>query len=264
MGEPTKNGNVQSLQRALSLMNCLAQSPSGLGLKDIAAEAGLPPSTAHRLLSTLLDQGFVHIQPGGQKWTIGVQAFSVGQSFLAGRDLIQIARAPMVKLMEETQETVKMGFLSGDHVVILTQAECSQPMRAFAEPGASLPLHCTSMGKALLAAHGKGAAHDLLVAQSITAQTAKTILKFDPLWSDIEATWARGYAVQDEEYLIGLRGAAACIYDENGKPAAALSVNGPSVRIPSDRLDQLGELVADVCQEITASYGGKIPEVVAA
>jgi len=193
----------------------------------------------------------------------GVQAFSVGQSFLSGRDLVEIARAPMVCLMEETQETVKMGLLSGDKVVILTQSECSQPMRAFAEPGASLPLHCTSLGKALLSVVERGEA-EALVGSHMPAQTAKTLVNFEALWQDVQAAKAHGYAVQDEEYLIGLRGAAACIFDEAGQPIAALSVTGPTVRIPSARLSQLGTLVAQVCAQITQQYGGKQPALAAA
>ena len=251
------------MQRALSLLNHLAQSKGGMALKDIATAADLPPSTAHRLLSTLLDAGYVQMSPTGQRWTIGVQAFSVGQSFLDGRDLLDLARAPMVRLMEETQETVKMGVMSGDQVIILTQSECSQPMRAFAEPGASLPLHCTSLGKALLTTFDLDRVR-ALVGQSFSAHTAKTHLSFDTLWHDLNHSRTRGYAVQDEEYLVGLRGAAACVYDEAGAAIAALSVTGPTVRIPSDRLDQLGHLVAQVCAQITQQYGGKIPEALAA
>lgn len=237
-------------------MNALSSSPAGLSLKDLAEKTGLPSSTAHRLLATLSEQGYVQSHPSGQRWRIGVQAFSVGQSFLAGRDLIEIARAPMVKLMEETQETVKMGLLSGDEVVILTQSECSQSMRAFAEPGARLPLYCTSLGKALLAPLGKEAALDL-VGDQFQAQTAKTLPDFKSLWAQISS--GESYAIQDEEYLAGLRGAAACIYDEHGVAAAALSVTGPSVRIPAERLSQLGTLIASVCEEITQAYGGKQP-----
>ena len=263
MVDAAKPGTVQSLTRALELMKTLALVPQGLSLKDIAAQNRLPPSTAHRLLTTLSENGFATMAADCQKWRIGVEAFAVGQSFLAGRDLIQTARAPMVRLMEETQETVKIGLLVGTQVVILTQSECSQPMRAFAEPGTSLPLYCTSLGKALLAAQGQAAAKTLLGDAAFTALTSKTLPDFPALWANISATYAHGYAVQDEEYREGLRGAAACIFDEHGAPAAALSVTGPSVRIPSDRLDQLGVLVARVCQGITQEYGGKRPAIAA-
>ncbi len=169
----------------------------------------------------------------------------------------------MMRLMEETQETVKMGVMSGGQVIILTQSECSQPMRAFAEPGASLPLHCTSLGKALLTTFDLDRVR-ALVGQSFGAHTAKTHSSFDTLWRDLNHSRSRGYAVQDEEDLVGLRGAAACIFDEVGKAIAALSVTGPSVRIPSERLEQLGHLVGQVCTQITEQYGGKAPKALAA
>ena len=136
-------------------------------------------------------------------------------------------------------------------------------MRAFAEPGSRLPLYCTSLGKAFLAAMGEAEAKTILRDQDMEAKTNKTLTDFPRLWQDIRQTLPRGYAVQDEEYMIGLRGAAACIYNEDGMPAAALSVTGPSVRIPSDRLDQLGDLVAKVCAQITHEYGGKLPALAA-
>ena len=108
MGDAAKSGTVQSLTRALDLLKCLSNMPQGLSLKDAAAHSGLPVSTSHRLLTTLAERGFATMAPDTQKWRIGVDAFSVGQSFLSGRDLIEIARAPMVRLMEETQKPLKL------------------------------------------------------------------------------------------------------------------------------------------------------------
>ena len=87
-------------------------------------------------------------------------------------------------------------------------------MRSLALP---LPLYCTSLGKAFLAAKGEAEAKTLLRQETFEAQTNKTLTDFKSLWGNISATFAMGYAVQDEEYMIGLRGAAACIYDEDGK-----------------------------------------------
>ena len=263
MGDAVKSGTVQSLTRALDLMKTLANAPQGLSLKEVACQTALPPSTAHRLLTTLAENGFAAMTGQGQRWRVGVDAFTVGQSFLNGRDLIETARAPMVRLMEETQETVKVGLLVGQQVIILTQAECSQSMRAFAEPGTSLPLYCSSLGKAFLGAYGKAEDKTLLKNETFEALPSKTLGSFDALWTNIAQTALKGYAGQDEEFREGLRGAAACIYDERGTPAAALSVTGPSVRIPTERLDQLGVLVAQVCREITQEYGGKIPAMAA-
>ena len=263
MTDAAKSGTVQSLTRALELLKTLAGAPQGLSLKEVASLTALPPSTAHRLLTTLSENGFAAMAGQGQKWRVGVEAFCVGQSFLNGRDLIETARAPMVQLMEEAQETVKIGLLVNGQVIILTQSECSQPMRAFSEPGTSLPLYCSSLGKAFLGAYGRVAAKAMLADSHLAALTSKTLTDFDSLWRDVSRAAARGYGVQDEEYRVGLRGAAACIFDENGTPAAALSVTGPSVRIPTERLDQLGILVAQICQQITQEYGGKIPAMAA-
>ena len=151
MGDAAKSGMVQSLDAGVGLDEDAFRAPQASSLKNIAAETNLPPSTAHRLLTTLSESGLT--MSGSQKWRWGSMLSLLVRAFLAGRDLIETARAPMVRLMEETQETVKIGLLSGQQVVILTQSECSQPMRAFAGHSPALPF-TANLGKAFLASRG--------------------------------------------------------------------------------------------------------------
>src|ERR1700738_1656231 len=151
-GKIGRAGLVQSLGRGLSLLDSLAESPDGISLSDLCQQVGLSISTAHRLLTTLEQQGYVRCPVGTRHWSIGVQAFIVGSAFVKARDLLEIARPRMRGLMEQSSETVNLAVLDGGEAVFLAHVECRQMMRALAPPGVRVPLHCSGLGKAHLAA----------------------------------------------------------------------------------------------------------------
>ena len=121
--------------------------PGGVG-----QATGLPPSTVHRLLKSLEQRHYVVHDEDRGRWFIGVQAFSVGGAFLRGRNYAALARPIMRRLMEEAGETVNLAAEDRGEAVFLAQVECRQMMRALSQPGIRVPLHCSGVGKALLAA----------------------------------------------------------------------------------------------------------------
>src|SRR5260221_11852885 len=147
-----KAGLVQSLGRGLSLLDSLAESPDGVCLSDLCQQVGLSVSTAHRLLTTLEQQGYVRCHPGTRRWSIGVQAFIVGSAFAQARDLVEIARPRMRSLMEESGETVNFAVLDGGEAGFLAQVEGRHELRARATPDVRVPLHLYVHGEATLVA----------------------------------------------------------------------------------------------------------------
>ncbi|MEZ5826576.1 MAG: helix-turn-helix domain-containing protein, partial [Geminicoccaceae bacterium] len=102
------SGQVQSLKRALSLLNALASHTEGMTLTELAQAVKLPPSTAHRLLTTLESERYVRFEASEHLWQVGVQAFVSGNSFLRGRDVARMSRRFMRRLMEESGETANL------------------------------------------------------------------------------------------------------------------------------------------------------------
>ena len=133
------SGQVQSLSRALKLLNALSYHASGLSLSEVAQEVGLPNSTAHRLLTTLQNERFVRFDTERSVWLIGVQAFRVGSAFVRSRDVVTIARPYMRRLMEQSGETVNLGISDRGEIVYLAQVECQKMMRAIAGPARARP-----------------------------------------------------------------------------------------------------------------------------
>lgn len=247
---------VQSLVRAFTLLNRIAESPdNGATLTDLAQQVGLPASTAHRLLTTLEQERYVKFNPEGRLWSVGVQAFVTGCSFTKTRSLAAIARPHMRHLMEESEETVNLAVENEGEAVYLAQAECRQIMRVFARPGMRVPLHCSGVGKAILSELSDKRLSKILHQHGMPRLTVKTITTPSSLRADLDRVRAVGYAVDDEEHAVGLRCIAAPIFDETGDVIAAISASGPMVRIVEERIAQLGALVLETAREISAAMG---------
>ena len=250
---------VQAVGRALALLELIAQIPDGIALTALAEGLGLPPSTTHRLLKTLEHMRFVQHDEERSLWLIGAKAFSVGNAFLHARDFVSTARPFMRRLMEESGESVNLAVLDDGMVVLLTQVECRQVMRALERPGGRAPLHSSGLGKALLAALPDSDLAALLDRIEFIAYTENTIDSADRLKRELKSVRRRGYAFDDEEFARGLRCVAAAIHDEHGELLAAISLSGPSARITDNRIDKLGALVTGIAAEITTALGGRVP-----
>ena len=253
-------GPVQSLARGLHLLELLSADEPGLTLTDLAQLSGLPPSTTHRLLKGLEKRRFVHHDSDTGRWQVGVQAFTVGSAFVRGRNVVALARPYLRHLVDQAGETANLAVEDAGEAVYLAQVECTQTMRAFARPGARIPMHCTAVGKALLAAASPEAAARVLTRAPLPKLTSRTLTDPQVLTGELLTIRGRGYAVDDEEQAVGLRCVAATLHDATGQALAALSVSGPSARITDSRLPDLCRLVAETCQEITRQIGGPVPK----
>jgi len=254
---PRDPSQVQSLTRALALLDALATSADGMSLGDLAQTVGLAPSTAHRLLTTLQNQRFVRFVAGEGVWQVGVQAFTVGQAFRRARDLLALAKPMMRRLMEESGETVNLYIEEGGEAVCMGQVESRQMMRAIARPGGRVRMHCSGVGKAMLARLPEGEVARILRAHGLARMTPRTLDTPRRLREDLALTRQRGFAVDDEEHAVGMRCVAAAILDEDGRPLAALSLSGPVARIGDAALMAVGGLVGAAAEAVTREFGGR-------
>ncbi len=251
------SGHVQSLSRALSLLNALSEHSQGLSLSAVAHEVGLPTSTAHRLLTTLQNERYVRFDADHSAWLVGVQAFKAGSAFLRSRDLVATSRPYMRRLMEQCGETVNLAVLDRGEVIYLAQTETHKMMRAIAKPGGRAEIFSSGVGKALLAFMPEAETGQLLQRISFYQETENTLSNLADLQKDLETIKNRGFAIDDEENAVGLRCVAAVIFDENANPMAGLSISGPAARITDSKIPVLGASVSQVASEITAAIGGQ-------
>lgn len=264
-GRPVKvaggegGAQVQSLSRALGLLEHLAAEERGITLTNLAKRARLAASTTHRLLATLEQQGFAELDAERGLWFVGVRAFAVGNAFLAHRDFVTTARPFMYQLMEDAGESVNLGILEDGEVVFLSQVECGEMMRMFVRLGGRVPAHASGVGKALLAALPETDVDSILEHRGLRRFTDNTIDARAILRDNLADVRARGYAYDDEEHAVGLRCVASTLHDELGRPVAAISLSGPRARITDGRVDILGRLVRDTADRISVALGGRLP-----
>jgi IclR family acetate operon transcriptional repressor len=251
---------VQSLVRALHIMNVLAEEETGVTLTGIARRVEIPISTTHRLLTTLQQERFVRFENEHNYWFIGAQCFMVGSAFVRSRDLVSISRPYMRRLMEESNETVNLAVEEQGEAVYLAQVECRELMRAIARPGGRVALHSSGVGKALLSAMAEKEIEAIIAKHGMARATDRTIGKPGALQNEMENIRNSGYAFDNEEHAIGLRCIASVIHDEFGRPMAAISVSGPRARITDGRIKGLGALVKRAAAEITTEIGGRAAE----
>lgn len=251
-------GSIQALDRALTLLELIAES-DGLTLSDVAARAGVAPSTAHRILNTLEAHEYVVHDDERGFWLIGVRAFEVGSSFLRNRKMVEIGRAVMRDLAESSGESVNLAIEDEDHVVFVSQVESHSPIRAFHRPGSRGHMHCSGAGKALLAAMSDSQVKRVLHRTGLKKYTDKTLCNPEDLFEALSETRDRGWALDDEERTPGMRCIAAAVYNEHGEAVAGLSVSGPTVRLSDERLGELGPMVRRAADQITRSIGGRHP-----
>jgi IclR family acetate operon transcriptional repressor len=253
------SGQVQSLDRALSILERLAEA-DGMTLTDLAQSVGLAPSTTHRLLTTLQQRRFADFDEDYSVWVIGVGAFNVGNAFLRNRRIVTLGRPVMRRLMEDVGETVNLAVEDKDELVYVTQFESHAPMRAFFRPGRRAPMHASAIGKAMLAESDDDFLTEYLHRKGMPRFTDKTIVDPARLRAELAQVRERGWAVDDEEHTVGMRCVAATIHNEHGEVIAGVSLSGPSVRVTETRLGELGARVVHAANQITEQIGGVAPQ----
>ncbi len=258
-GRTETGDTVQALSRGLQLLQCLASEPRGLLLTDLARRVGLAPSTTHRLLATLMRDGFAELHQASGLWRVGAANVALGNAFIRGRDFVALARPYMRQLSTESGETSNLAVERDESAVYVAQVESSATIRAFSRLGDRVPLPCSGVGLALLTAWSPAEVDLLVESQGLPAYTANSIVRADVLHRVLEQGRADGYVVDDEFHVLGMRCVAAPFFGGNGEALAALSLSGPAARLTTAKARKLGTLVAETAREITRRIGGVPP-----
>ncbi|BAQ67677.1 IclR family transcriptional regulator [Rhodovulum sulfidophilum] len=256
--DKTDQNTVRALDRAMGLLTALSET-KGLTLSELAALSNQSPATVYRVLITLQGHDIVELEEEAQRWHVGPGAFRIGSGFLRRTNVAERSRGAMQALMRATGETANLGVEDRDEVLFLTQVETHETIRAFFSPGTRGPMHCSGIGKALLAFLPAARVAAILETQGLPGFTPRSITSETGLHADLDRTRARGYAIDDQERAEGMRCIAAPIFNAHGEPIAGLSVSGPAFRIPLDAADGIGAEVRAAADRVTAATGGISP-----
>jgi IclR family transcriptional regulator, acetate operon repressor len=255
----SRDGGVQSVDRALLIIETLAEDDEGYRLSDLAVRTGLSTSTAHRLLATLEKRRFVQFDRYQSKWHVGAQSFTVGATFARRRNFTAQAMPYLRKLRDQSRETANLAVVDDESIIVLTRMESREIMRSLTKVGGRVAMVASGVGKAVLATYSDEDVNAIIRRQGMPRLTEKSIVRPGELFRELQAIRRQGYAVDDEEARIGLRCVAAVVYNDCGEPLAAISVSGMTSRVTDDRLPALGRTVREVAAELTAALGGVMP-----
>jgi IclR family acetate operon transcriptional repressor len=254
-----RDGGVQSVDRALQIIETLAEDDEGYRLSDLAVRTGLSTSTAHRLLTTLEKRRFVQFDPTCSKWHVGAQSFAVGATFTRRRNVVAQAVPYLRKLRDRTRETANLAVVDDEAIMVLTRVESREIMRSLTKVGGRVAMVASGVGKAVLAIYSDAEVGAIIRHHGMPRLTEKSIVRPGDLFKELAAIRRQGYAVDDEEACMGLRCVAAVVYNDCSEPLAAISVSGMTSRVSDDRLPDLGRAVREVAAELTAALGGAMP-----
>ncbi|WP_169747972.1 IclR family transcriptional regulator [Pseudonocardia acaciae] len=250
---PATAGAAKALVKGLALVDLVAAHDGPTRLVDLVADSGLPRPTALRLLEALCRSGVLRTDDAGH-YRLGPRVAAWGHAFVNELDLPAMAAEPMAGLVEASGETCFLGVRDEASVVYLVAVNSPQAVRPAARVGSRNPLHCTAIGKVLLAWLPEPEIRGALVAP-LERRTANTLADPDAVVAELAAVRERGFATDDVENEDGVRCVAAPIRDHAGAVAAGLSVSAPAYRFSRDDLFRLAPEVLRVAATVSERLG---------
>ncbi|ARP96322.1 IclR family transcriptional regulator domain-containing protein [Bordetella genomosp. 13] len=246
-----------ALEKALDVLDAIGAAPDGLGQSELADRLALPRTTVYRLLATLVARGMLRRDPLRKVYCLGFRCFEMARQAYAMPDLVASGALELRQLRDLTGETTYLAALDGREVISLERCDGAHSQRSAAALGERKPVHCTSQGKAILSAMADEAREAFVRDAVLKPLTPLTITDRRRLHMELRITRARGYAIDDEEIVLGVRCVGAPVVDRAGQVRGAISVAGPAYRLTRERLELLGPEVAEAARRV----GAQLPTV---
>jgi DNA-binding IclR family transcriptional regulator len=254
--EQRKTGGSSTLNRALEVLEALASGPhEGMTAAQLADVTASNRVSIHRILGSYLAHGLVRQEHQGAPYRLGFRLLELAQRVIEERELVALAHPLMEELTARGGETCHLAAPDAGEVVYVAKIESTQSVRLVSQIGARVPLYCTSLGKALLAATEPARCERLIGMQSFEPRTPRTHTSAEELLADLETVRARGYSIDDVENEEGVRCVGAPVLDHAGYPVAAISVSGPTSRVTEDNVDALGVLASETAARLSEAIG---------
>jgi DNA-binding IclR family transcriptional regulator len=250
-GEAT--GSAKALVKGIAIVNLLAARRGGMRLTDLVSQVDLPRGTVLRLLDAMIDAHLVRHSADGL-YRLGPRCAIWGSEFLASLELREVAADVMARLVDVSNETCHLGVPEGRFVLYIHKVESQHSLRMVSRVGGMNPLHCTGLGKAILAFLPQPE-QDRYLAEPLERRTANTIVAPEILRADLERARNRGYAIDDVENELGVRCIGAPLFNHLGDLVGSISLAGPTMRMTWERTEHLTGPLMEAAREISGRLG---------
>lgn len=250
---------IEALGRGLQVLEAFSEEDHSLTLTEISDAVALNKSTTFRFVYTLENLGYLERDPETKRYRPGLKVLRLGFVALNSLELAQIARPFLKALSKRCGETTNMTVRDGDQIVYVARNKTQQVISVNLQLGSRLPVHCTSMGKALLVDFSREELRQLLGEGPYPVMGPNTITTLNGLAAELEQVRRRGYAINDEELTAGLRSVAAPVRARQSQVVAAINISIPSARASRQEMEQsLAAMALETANEISLALGAKL------
>lgn len=246
---------INSIIRAGNILKCLAKGKGTYKISELAALLKLDRSTTYRLLLSLEKCQLVEKNQRTGEYSLGVGTLELGSAYLNKIDLIQIARPIMARLAQEVQETVHLAILSDTETLYIDKVDSPRSLGVMSKVGQRSPLHCTALGKALLAFQNSEEQARIIKKIELKPFTGRTITSKKALKKELQGVRIKGYALDRREIEDDVECIAAPIRDHLGNAVAAISISGPQKKINTPQEKIFIQQVREAAKSISAKLG---------
>jgi IclR family KDG regulon transcriptional repressor len=248
MKEDSKNLN-QSIIKAFTLLDAFTADKKEWGVRELALKSGYNKSTTYRLLSTLVSLQAVQ-QNENEKYSLGSKLFELGNRVSLYQSLINATKIPIRDIAIHIQETVLFGVLKDNQVFYINKAESIQGLKISTSVGSYQPINATAIGKVLLTFSSDSKQQNILKAMNFNSYTKNSITGKEKFITELEKTRKQGYALDLEEFELGLICVAIPIFNKNNKLIGSISASGPSSRFELKNVSNYISILKDGASKI--------------
>ena len=239
----TTKSQAPNLQRGLAVLEFLSQESEGATVTQLSEQLNFPTASAFRIANVLVDLGYLSREPRTKKFFLTNRFLLLGQPQSQGRSLHECAIGPMRTIRDATAETTQLCCLIGTEMVMIEQLLSTQPFKYSVDIGARCPCYSNAPGKAIIAFLPEQEREQLVNRIKFKKFTANTITNKTEFQKELTTIREQGYSVDRAEGLEGIHCIAAPIFDRHHQPVAAITIAGPSSRIPEDEWEVTAEIV---------------------
>ncbi len=246
---------IQILDRTIAILDCFNLDKPVLGVREIARKTKLSPSTVGRIMAYMKEMGILNQDPESRQYMMGSKVLAWAGIYTVTSDVRTVALPVMVRLQEQTRETISLYFLEGSERVCIERLESPETVRIVARVGRRIPLYAGSAGKVFLAFLPENRREMILRDIDLVPMTERTMTDLDALRANLDQIRQKGYAVSRGEWIIDASGTAAPIFDQHGQITAAISISGPGQRFTDKKIKEIADLLVKEAAQISFELG---------
>ncbi|MDD3225060.1 MAG: IclR family transcriptional regulator [Clostridium sp.] len=249
--------SVQSVDRALCILEALSDYEDGLGITEIGQKVSLHKSTVYRLVNTLVNRGYINQDCSTNKYRLTLKLFELGSKKVEKMDLVAVAKPYLKELMEKTGEVVHLVVREGIQIIYVSKVEPPKSIMMYTRIGMSKPMYCTAMGKAMMAELSEKEVEDIWEKSDVKKYTDNTIVDLDSLKENLKKVKLNGFALDNQEVETGIVCEGAAIKNYKGETCASISVSSSIIGFNENKSLHISKCLLEYANKISRELGYK-------